>query len=364
MRIADAYFALGLQGSESLDTVEQAYRRLASKWHPDRNPSPEAGLRMTVYNQAIALLRKTIRSSPSRGSSARSPSEPAQPHQETRDRKDPSSFFRSVVGQARDIRRKLKISLYEAAFGCKKELSGTVTDDCATCAGSGVHLSVCPICKGGGSYQSISGLFHCVRCGGEGWLPAGPCRVCDGEKKSHRSREWRVEVTVPAGTLGGGIIVAKGMGCRSMPGLEGNLIITVELLPHDLFTFSDLGQLQLEVPISAWRWVAGGQVVVPTLDGFDTVNIDPGVLSTVIVGKGWPPRRAGLPWGDLGVVLRPQFPTPGYEPKMIEAIEALVAEHENDTLHAWNARMMTWSHPDPEQRHAPSPRRPQKKARR
>jgi molecular chaperone DnaJ len=299
MNTAEALAELGLNTRATADMIKRAYRILARKWHPDVNRSPFADQKMKALNVAYAALDGYDASAAVNGF-------------------DPEYFgpgggtsgfdgFESMYPKrGRNISRKVKLTLFEAAFGCRKIIEGKVTDNCLACSGSGVsgETRTCPGCGGHGYiYRGRFGMGdNCPTCGGNGRLHKR-CNTCGGTGRGGQ-RSWSVEVKFPSGVVEGNEVIARGMGGRSRTsGTNGDLCIKVELVDHPLFLLADRS-LHVSMPISVWTWFKGGDIVVPTLDGSVVFRVAPAQPFTFeIKQQGWPAARGSVERGPLVVHL-------------------------------------------------------------
>lgn len=292
MDIKQAFAELGLTQQASPAEAKAAYRTLAMLWHPDVNNGTRTDDRMKAINVAYALVCQ---------------------HLEVRESTTPPTGFAEFdckagfgVGsrakatpRAECAQRTLRVSLFEAAFGCIKRISGSTLDSCTRCAGSGelpgtwTVGSKCLKCFGHGILDARGvnggGRTTCDACLGSGvFKPAAPqCPACKGTGKAEH-RAWVVDVRIYAGTLDGTLVQTGDIRVRSgVQGLPHSFKLTVQIEKHPLFRL-DQNRLSVTVPISVWRWALGGAITVPTLDGSARVSL-PNKLGAILVkDQGWP----------------------------------------------------------------------------
>ena len=323
----DYYEVLGVEKGASEDVLKQAYRRLAMKHHPDRNPDDKgAEGRFKELKEAYEVLSDTQKRAaydrfghagvdpsmhPGRGAGGAD--------------FDPQDVFGDLFGNAfgdifgggrqrrsnvfrgADLRYGLALDLEQAVHGATVEIVVPTLKACQTCSGTGSAKGskpeTCSTCAGNGVVRMQQGFFSiqqtCPRCRGSGKLVKDPCRDCRG--RGRIEDEKRLSVKVPGGVDEGDRIRLAGEGqAGENGGPSGDLYVEVTVRPHKIFTRegADLG---CEVPISFARAALGGEVEVPTLDGRATIKVPGGTQSGRVFrlrGKGVKPVRGG-PTGDL-----------------------------------------------------------------
>jgi molecular chaperone DnaJ len=308
----DYYEVLGVSRSASVDDVKKAYRKLAVKFHPDKNPgNHEAEEKFKEATQAYSVLSDA----------------------EARAKYDQfghaafeqgggggfsgdfsgfedifgdlfSSFFggstgggRRSRGQAgRDLRYDLEITFEEAAFGTEKEITIGRHIQCKGCEGSGAAKGTtadrCATCGGAGQIRMQQGFFTiqrtCHTCGGVGQTIKNPCTSCRGSGKE--VAESKLKVKVPAGIDSGQRLKLRAEGePGSAGGPAGDLYVQIGVKPHQFFQRQEQ-EIILEWPISYTDAVLGREVEVPTLDGPTQVKIPSGTQS----GKVFRIRNRGI----------------------------------------------------------------------
>jgi molecular chaperone DnaJ len=266
----DLYGLLGVDAAATTDEITRAFRRLAMTWHPDRNVSAEAEERFKRIGRAYEILRdrdrrtrydRRVRDDAVDDDASQPPSTDTAEH---------------ATARAPDLRRHVRIALAQQVHGCRLSLKVTRTAYCDACAGTGRSAAPpvrCRACRGSGHrVQPSLKLFAffgvetiaCDDCGGHGVVPA-PCDACAGSGVGAR-KTGRLRFDVPAGIRPGSAVRVRGHGRHGKGGrAAGDLVVRIDLAPHPLLRphFPDL---RCDMPISAFRALAGGTIAVPTLD--------------------------------------------------------------------------------------------------
>ena len=326
----DFYEVMGISSDASEEEVKKAFRRLALKYHPDRNQEPEAEARFKEVNEAYQVLNNAERRSaydrfghagvgmnggPSQGF------EGFDTFGGFGDIFD--AFFsgggaRKRTGPRRggDIQAVLTLTFEEAALGVQKSVELSRTEVCERCKGNrnepGSSSAQCATCRGAGqvrrSQQSLFGQFvqvvTCPTCGGVGQVVTKPCAACRGSGQERRTR--RLEVNIPAGVEDDSQVRLSGEGeAGHQGGPAGDLYISLQVKPHKLF-HRERYDLLYELPINFAQAALGGSVEVPTLHDPVPLNIPAGVQNGTVLrvkGKGIP-HLHGSRNGDLLVAVR------------------------------------------------------------
>jgi molecular chaperone DnaJ len=295
----NAYAILGIPQSASPADIKRAYRRLAMRWHPDRNTSPEATERFKQIRNAYDRL--LVVDSPDDAESDCAAESDVKPPPEQR------------MAKAADIRLNLEISLQDAAAGCRQHITYTRGNACSTCAGSGesgiARTRFCNCCHGSGRvHDAKRTLKPCQACGGRGFFTERICPGCAGSGRDSASAS--LEITVPAGMLPGDELRLSGQGEPASEALlAGDLYLTIVISSHSLFLLRGR-DLHFSMPVSALLMLAGGEVELPMLDGIFLQQLKAGlpeVRELRLAGKGYPGRGRAVA-GDLVVKLQPVFP--------------------------------------------------------
>jgi molecular chaperone DnaJ len=337
----DYYEVLGVAKSATADEIKSAYRKLAMKYHPDRNPdNPEAKEKFTEISEAYEVLsnpekrqrydqfgHQGVNFGPGGFDFGRDFS-----HFQDVDLGDilGSIFgggggfggFGNIFGGGRGQRRqadpnaprrgddmtfRLEIDFDEAVFGSERTLDLTIPAQCPECKGTGAAAGsqrvTCKTCGGRGVVIGGGGFFQvrqtCPTCGGEGTLIEKPCRKCRGT--GHVSEEQHISVRIPAGIDSGSRLRLAGKGGGGLRGGEnGDLYILFSVRASDLFERE--GQdLFIDIPVSPVTAALGGEVSVPTPEGEARLKIPAGTANGKVFrlrGKGMPSVRGGSS-GDI-----------------------------------------------------------------
>src|SRR5437016_8131334 len=335
----DYYEVLGVGRTASEDEVKRAYRKLAVKYHPDKNPDdPHAEEKFKELGEAYdVLIDAEKRAAYDRfGHAAFS-----QGIGRGGGFHDPFEIFREVFGggggggifetffgggaptdrqgrqRGSDLRYDMQITLEEAAFGVDKEIEVRKLDTCGKCEGKGAEPGSrtinCPACGGRGQVISSRGFFQvsqtCPRCRGVGHIVEKPCRECDGEGR--REKPSRIKLKIPAGIADGSRLRSPRNGEAGIRGgPQGDLYVVVHVQEHKIFQ-RDEDNLYCEVPIPFSLATLGGEVPVPTLEAKANLKIPAGTQSGQMFklrGKGVV-HVNGREHGDLLVRVMVEVPT-------------------------------------------------------
>ncbi len=330
----DYYEVLGVSKSATEDDIKKAYRKLAMKYHPDRNSEdPKAEEKFKEASEAYEVLGDSDKRA-------------------TYDRLGHAAFDGSAGGgfggfggggfggfggggggfgsaedifsaffgnrggggggQARqrrgsDLNYRMELTLEEAVKGVKKTITFTAESTCQTCNGKGTEnpsdVVTCSQCNGSGEVRMQQGFFAvsqpCPKCHGLGKTVKNPCKTCQGSGVEERSRT--LEVTIPAGIDHGQRIRITGEGeAGGVGATNGDLYIEVYVKPHGVFK-RDSADLYVEIPISFTEAALGKEVEVPTLDGRVSLKVPEGTQSGKVLrlkGKGVKLPQGGMQ-GDL-----------------------------------------------------------------
>ena len=335
------YEILGVDKKATPEEIKAAYRKLAMKYHPDRNPgNEEAAERFKEINEA----NETLSDEQKRAAYDYELEHPGMGGMGGMGGfggfgggagfEDISDIFSSIFGggfgggSARtsrsfvgeDIQREMTLSFMDAAKGCKKTFSYTRNEPCASCRGTGAKdgtaLSTCGKCQGRGIVQQVQNTMFgrtirqmpCPDCGGTGKIIREKCPECKG--KGSQRKETTVSFDIPAGVDTNSYIRKKGYG-QAAPngGTPGDLIIVFRVEPHKIFT-RDKFDLKLDLPISYKTAALGGTVKVPTIDDTFEFTVPEGTQSGTIFtlrGKGIKSARGGT--GNLILRVVVEVPT-------------------------------------------------------
>lgn len=337
----DYYEVLGIERSADAEEIKRAYRRLALKYHPDRNPGDaEAEAKFKEAAAAYEVLsddqkRKIYDQYGFEG--LRGGGGPAT-HDFTRMNVDDIfSMFNDIFagqsgarGQRRgpargyDLETEVALSLDDVLNGCEREVEFTRLDVCETCAGSGAKPGSKPVqcatCGGQGKVQQtgLGGMFRmvtaCPHCAGRGKIVRDFCESCRGKGRIPRKRS--LVVKIPPGISDGQAVRVAGEGEPPPPemspeglGQRGDLHVVVRVKPHDVFE-REGDHLLMELPVTFTQAALGAEIDVPTLRGPRKLSIPKGTqygATFRIDGSGLPNLRGGRP-GDLVVLVKVEVP--------------------------------------------------------
>jgi len=297
----DYYDVLGIEKNAEKNDIKRAYRKLAMKFHPDRNPNDEkAAESFREVTEAYEVLSDENKRSRydqygHAGVDDQMGGFGAGGFQGSHAYQDFGDLFGNVFGdafgfggggapsnQGSDLRYNLTISLEEAAAGKEVELEIPKHEQCNTCTGSGARPGTNPVpcstCGGHGQVQMQQGFFAvrrtCPSCQGSGKTIESPCVSCGGTGRKKVKKN--IKVKVPAGVYEGAQVRVTGEGeAGTQGGPSGDLFIVVKLKPHSMFE-RDGADLHCEMPITFPQATLGAEVDAPTLDGKVKIRIPAG----------------------------------------------------------------------------------------
>mgnify|MGYP003343859565 CR=1 FL=1 len=332
----DYYDILGIARTASDGEIKSAYRKLAMKYHPDRNPGDKAAEeRFKEAAEAYATLADTEK----RQLYDRFGHDGVRGQGAGAGGFDPSVFsefgdFADILGsmfgfgdafggrrrggpqRGADLRYDLEIAFEEAARGTETPIQIPRHESCDTCAGTGAAAGTsptpCPQCHGQGQVRFQQGFFTvsrpCPRCQGSGRIIAKPCHECRGEGRVARDR--KITVKIPAGIATGQQLRLPSEGeAGSGGGPPGHLYVVVHVKEHEYFRRDGIN-LFCEIPLNFTTLTLGGEVQVPTLDGPETVRVHEGTQTGTTLrlkGKGLP-EVGGRGQGDLFATVQVRIP--------------------------------------------------------
>jgi molecular chaperone DnaJ len=317
----DYYKVLDLAKTASADEIKKAYRRLAMKFHPDRNPDdPEAEHKFKECKEAYEILTDPQKRAVydqfghaglegGRGGGFNAGEAFGDIFGEMF-----GDIFsggqrggRSQVFRGADLRYELELDLEQAVFGTDTEIQIPSLAECKTCKGSGAAKGstpkTCDTCNGQGQVRVQQSIFTiqqpCPRCKGRGKIISNPCDTCFGQGRVRQ--EKKLPVSVPAGVDTGDRIRLNGEGeAGRNGGPAGDLYVEIRVREHAIFE-REGSHLSCEVPISITTAALGGSVTVPTLDGEVVLKVPTETQSGRVFRvreKGVKPVRGGAA-GDL-----------------------------------------------------------------
>jgi molecular chaperone DnaJ len=318
----DFYEVLGVNRDASDDDIKKSYRKLAMKYHPDRNPdNPNAEEHFKEAKEAYEVLSDPQKRSAydqyghagvdpqagGMGSGAGFGGFAEAFGDIFGDIFGGSPRGRSSVYRGADLRYNLEIGLEEAAKGIEKKIRIPTMEECETCHGSGAKPGTSPItcstCNGQGQVRMQQGFFSiqqtCPRCHGTGKIVADPCKSCSGAGRIKKQKTLAVKI--PAGVDEGDRIRLSGEGeAGTNGGPPGDLYVVIQIRPHGVFQ-RDQNDLHCEMPISFTTAALGGEIDIPTLDGHAKLKIPAETQSSQVFrlrGKGIKGVRSAT-HGDL-----------------------------------------------------------------
>ena len=332
----DYYDVLGVKKNSNADQIKSAYRKLAVKYHPDKNKGDKAAEeKFKEASEAYHVLSNSERKQ-NYDNFGHAAFENGAGGRSGFSNFDFSSSFSDIFedffgegfgGRGRrsrrtnnrgsDLRYDLSISLEEAFLGKKQDIKFSTSDKCDTCNGSGSKpghdVGSCSMCGGHGQVRSSQGFFTvqqtCPQCSGSGEEITNPCNSCNGQGKKQTSK--RLSVTIPKGVDDGTRIRLAGKGeAGSRGGGSGDLYLFINVDSHDLFKRSEQN-LFFECPISIADAALGTDIKIPTIDGGKAkIKIPAGTQSGKqfrLKEKGMPLMRGGG-YGDLYVQVNTEVP--------------------------------------------------------
>lgn len=339
----DYYEVLGVDKSASADDIKKAYRKLAMKYHPDRNPGDKsAEEKFKEVGEAYEVLSDADKRSryDSYGFAGVDPNFNPNAGGGFGGGFGGAGFdFGDIFGdffgggassrsasqnaprRGENVMARLELTFEEAAFGCEKEVSAPRIENCPTCHGTGSadgQIETCSRCHGTGQEQVVQSFMGmrmqtattCSQCGGRGKIIKTPCSTCKGKGKVRKNN--RVKVTVPAGIDNGQTLRVRSEGCvGANGGPNGDLLVEVRVKAHETFV-RDGYDIRCAVPISFTQAALGAEIQVPTLEGNVSYTIPEGTQTGkefVIRDKGIPELNNSRRRGDLRFTVVVETPT-------------------------------------------------------
>ncbi len=300
----DYYEVLGVGKGASEDEMKKAYRKLAMKYHPDRNPDDKvAEDKFKELNEAYEVLSN--------------PDKKSRYDQFGHAGVDPngmggggfsggggfedmfSDIFGNMFGggfssqqsrsgpqKGRDMRINLTLTFEEAIFGASKEIKLTRNERCDDCGGKGAKsqsdIKTCDKCGGSGQIRvqqrSMFGMIQtvktCDKCGGEGTIVINPCKTCNGKGKVSKQRT--ITINIPQGVDTGSVLPLREEGeAGDKGGRSGDLYVYINVKPHVIFKREGI-DIHCEIPITFAQAALGDEIKVPTIEGKVKLKIPEG----------------------------------------------------------------------------------------
>jgi molecular chaperone DnaJ len=339
----DYYEVLGVERTVTIEEIKKSYRKLAVKFHPDKNPGDKAAEeQFKELGEAYEILSDPDKRSlyDQHGHAAFDRRAGGGFGRGAGPFHDPFDIFREVFGgggggsifddlfgggrsdptqpqRGTDLRYDMEITFEEAAHGTEKEITVSKAERCDVCDGSGAEsgsrVRTCTTCGGRGQVISSRGIFSiaqtCPACHGGGRVIEKPCMACHGAGR--RDRQSKIKLKIPGGVDTGSRLRSLGNGEAGMRGgPPGDLYVVLHVKPHDIFQ-RDGDDLLCEVPLSFVQAALGAEIDVPTLSGKAEIKIPPGTQPGTtfrLKGKGVK-NVQGYGNGDLHVRVMVEVPT-------------------------------------------------------
>jgi len=326
--VHDSYTELGLTAGASDAEIKAAWRRLAARWHPDRNHNPQALKKIQRINRALEEIRK------SRGKGINghdvTQEHPPEPEPASRARQEHGARPRRTLDHT------VALTLEEAIAGCVREILGEVVDECVECGGSGVeaHASPCQECDGAGRIRRhlwfgwMPSLAECSACAGHG-VTHRLCGACEGNGKE-AARKYHCRVQFPPGSREGDVVqaLAAVQGQREKLALQ----VRIELQPHEFFELQADGTVKCEIPVDGFAWMANRWIQVPTPAGLRQMKLKRGHLVYRIRGSA----------ADCMVTVVPLFPE-DFSAEQEALVDGLIAANSGARSTAAGKRTSAWN---------------------
>ena len=355
----DHYEALGVDRKASQDEIKKAYRELARKWHPDRNPDDaDAEERFKEIQHAYDTLSDPEkRKEYDAGGMFAGGGFPGGFRPGAGAGGVPGGGFASDLGDifstffnrggggpgpraqpGRDLEAEVQLSFDQAMHGTQITIEVPTTGPCPTCSGSGAKPGtapkVCPRCEGSGVDTQSQGFFSiqqpCPECGGQGSIIEEPCPTCAGAGITQETKRYRVNI--PPGVHDGSRIRLAGKGeAGYRDGPRGDLYVTTRVAPSAVFRQRTDGNLDVDLPVSITEAIQGATIEVPTLNGSKRIRIPPGTQhgsTQRLKGEG-PPKTSGSGRGDIHYRVQLEVPRE-LNDEQREAVEKLAETFNGD----------------------------------
>jgi molecular chaperone DnaJ len=364
----DYYETLAVNRDASENDIRKAYRKLAMKYHPDRNPdNPKAEEQFKEAKEAYEILSDGQKRGAydQFGHAGVDPTHGAAYGAGAGFSGGFADAFSDIFGEifgggggaarggrsgvyrGADLRYNLEIGLEEAARGTDTKIRIPTLEACETCHGSGAKAGTqpqtCPSCNGRGEVRMQQGFFSlaqtCPRCHGSGKIVGSPCASCQGVGRMKKQKT--LSVKIPAGVDDGDRIRLSGEGEHGVNGgPTGDLYVVIQIRPHAVFT-RDHGDLHCEMPVSFTTAALGGEIEIPTLDGHAKIKVPSETQSGQVFrlrGKGIKALRSSS-HGDLmcHVVVETPVKLTDRQKEVLRELERL---NQQDDRH--NPRAKSW----------------------
>ncbi len=335
----DYYEVLGVAKGSDADEIKKAYRKMAVKYHPDKNPGDKAAEeKFKELGEAYEVLNDPQKRAAydqhghaafdrRAGGFARGGGGFHDPFDIFREVFSSGNVFDEFFGGGRsdpsqpqrgdDLRYDMEVTFEEAAHGCEKEITVTKQDRCEVCKGSGAEsgssTKTCSTCGGRGQVISSRGIFSiaqtCPHCQGAGRVIEKPCKACRGAGR--RDQTSKIKLRIPAGVDSGSRLRSAGNGESGLRGgPAGDLYVVLHVKPHEIFQ-RDGDDLLCEIPVNFVQAALGADIEVPTLTGKTEIRIPAGTQpGTMFRLKGKGVKNVqGYGHGDLHVRINVEVPS-------------------------------------------------------
>ena len=329
----DCYQILGVDRSATTTDIKKAYRNLAMRYHPDRNPQNEdAEEKFKLVTAAYEILKDRSKRDPydealSYMESQTESEKKSGNHENYEDFFSADEFLNDFLKgffskqekgktkkrKGRDLRCNLKIDFKEAALGVEREMKIPCRIKCPQCEGTGAKTGsktlICTECSGKGRIKNWKGVFEkCQKCAGDGVIITALCKKCNG--KGIIASKRTVKINIPPGVETGTRLKIENIGSPGRNGGDpGDLLIVIQIKKHPFLKKKGL-HILCSIPVPVFQAVCGCVMKVPTLDGLKEIKIPPGVQH----GKEIKLRRKGIysrdksARGDLIVRIEVELP--------------------------------------------------------
>ncbi|MEC8460870.1 MAG: molecular chaperone DnaJ [Pseudomonadota bacterium] len=295
----DYYEALGVNKQASEGDIKKAYRRMAMKYHPDRNPDDkQAEATFKYINEAYDVLSDQEKRSmydqyghaginnagaggTSGGFDFNGSDIFGDIFEQFMGGQNPFGGRSKQKPRGHDLSYRLDLTLEEAIKGVEKEIKFKANVKCDTCDGQGAEnpndVSTCTTCNGTGQVRIQQGFISlqqtCHHCHGTGKTIKNPCKTCHG--KGHVHRQKTLKINIPKGIDEGNRVRMSGEGEFAGPGsIPGDLFVEIHIKPHDIFKRNG-NDLHCEMPIQFADAALGNELTIPTIDGKVSIKIPP-----------------------------------------------------------------------------------------
>lgn len=341
--VADYYEILGVPRTASAEEIKRAYRRLAKKWHPDRNrDNPEAEERFKKVSEAHDVLRDKDK----RAKYDKYGDDWKQADAYEAAGIDPDAGVRWSTGPGGGYRVHVNRGGFDRVGGIDDILGdvfggfGSARRRSAPRRGQDVggelYLTLREALRGCRKTIQLQVPEPCPSCGGSGYAGNGPCRRCGGNGEILQRKH--LEVKVPTGVRPGSKIRLGGQGTAgSAGGQRGDLLVTVLLHPHPVFRVAG-DDVEVDLPVAPWELALGATVDVPTLEATATVRIPAGTPNGRVIrlrGLGWPKKGGGK--GNMLLRLVAAVPSAENDQQR-KAYEALSGAYDKSVRAEWQKR--------------------------